>query len=52
MQLQIANHELTTEQMAELERRIEEHRKNPDDTIPWEEVRESMLRRTEAFPKS
>ena len=31
--------ELTAEQRAELTRRIEAHRKNPDTAIPWEDVK-------------
>ena len=37
--------ELTPEQQAELDRRIEYHRQNPDDVIPWEEVRERLRQR-------
>ncbi|MEJ7849221.1 MAG: addiction module protein [Pyrinomonadaceae bacterium] len=32
--------QLTSEQMAEIERRIEDYRKNPDDVVPWGEIRE------------
>lgn len=30
---------LTTAQREELDRRIEAHRQNPDDGIPWEEIK-------------
>ena len=33
---------LTPEQEAELERRVEYNRLNPDDVVPWEEVRERL----------
>lgn len=36
---------LTTEQEAELERRIEYNRLHPEDVVPWEEVRERLRRR-------
>ena len=36
---------LTDAQVAELERRLEDHRKNPDDAIPWEEVRDRLRER-------
>jgi putative addiction module component (TIGR02574 family) len=36
---------LTPEQMAELERRIEDSRLHPDDFYTWEEVRERALAR-------
>lgn len=36
---------LTDERMAEVERRLEDYRKNPDDVVPWEEVRERLRRR-------
>ena len=36
---------LTPEQMAEIDRRIEEHEKDPTGAIPWEEVREWLWSR-------
>jgi putative addiction module component (TIGR02574 family) len=36
---------LTTEQIAEVERRLEEYRKNPDLGSSWEEVKARILRR-------
>ncbi len=30
---------LTAEQKAEIDRRLEEHERNPSSAIPWEEVR-------------
>jgi putative addiction module component (TIGR02574 family) len=36
---------LTPEQEAELESRIEYHRIHPEDTVPWEEVKENLRRR-------
>ena len=36
---------LTPEQTAELERRIAEHEKHPEDAIPWEEVWERLRKR-------
>ena len=34
--------ELTDEQRAELDRRLEEHRENPKDLRPWSEVRDRI----------
>jgi putative addiction module component (TIGR02574 family) len=36
---------LTPEQMAEIDRRIEEHRRDPSSAIPWEEVRDRLRAR-------
>lgn len=36
---------LTDAQKAELERRIADHETNPDDVVPWEEVKASALAR-------
>jgi putative addiction module component (TIGR02574 family) len=36
---------LTDEQVAELERRMEDHRMNPESGIPWEVVRERLFNR-------
>jgi putative addiction module component (TIGR02574 family) len=33
---------LTDEQKAELDRRMEDFRKDPDSSIPWETVRENL----------
>lgn len=37
---------LTPDQMAELDRRMAEHRANPESGIPWEVVRERLLNRS------
>jgi len=37
--------ELTEAQREELERRLAEHRENPDSAIPWEEVRKDLMSR-------
>ncbi len=43
----IAEHDavppLTDAQVAELDRRIAEHEANPDDVVPWDEVKASAL---------
>jgi len=36
---------LTPEQIAELDRRIEEHKRDPGSAIPWEEVRDRLRAR-------
>ncbi len=36
---------LTADQTAELERRIEYHERHPNDTVPWEVVRDKALAR-------
>ena len=36
---------LTEAQRAELDRRIAEHEANPDDVVPWEEVKASITER-------
>ena len=37
--------ELTEEQMAEIRRRVEEHRRDPGSAKPWEEVRARLWAR-------
>jgi len=37
--------DLTPEQSAELDRRIQEHQRNPDHVIPWEEVKADFDRK-------
>ena len=36
---------LTDAQRSELDRRVAEHETNPDDVVPWEELRDSMTER-------
>ena len=36
---------LTEDQRTELDRRIAEHEANPDDVVPWEEVKASITER-------
>ena len=36
---------LTEAQRAELDRRITEHKANPDDVVPWEKVKASITER-------
>ena len=36
---------LTEAQRAELDRKIAEHKTNPDDVVPWEEVKASITER-------
>ena len=45
LELQIKDYSLTDEQKAELERGLEDYRKNPSQGIPWEEVLANMNRR-------
>lgn len=33
---------LSDEQMTEIERRLDDHKKNPDKGIPWEQVKERL----------
>lgn len=45
----IAEHDavppITDDQRAELDRRIADHEANPDDVVPWDEVKASALAR-------
>jgi len=36
---------LTTEQAAELDRRLEAHQRNPNDVVSWESIKEDLLHR-------
>lgn len=36
---------LTPEQAAELDRRLEAHRRNPNDVVSWESIKEDLSRR-------
>jgi putative addiction module component (TIGR02574 family) len=36
---------LSEPQRAELDRRLEEHKRNPDDVVPWEVVKASIAAR-------
>jgi putative addiction module component (TIGR02574 family) len=42
-----ATYSPTEAQRAELERRIADYEANPDDTVPWEEIRAAVLHRHE-----
>jgi putative addiction module component (TIGR02574 family) len=35
--------QLTTEQMAELDRRLEAHRRDPNSVVPWESIKAELL---------
>ncbi|MBV9993062.1 MAG: addiction module protein [Alphaproteobacteria bacterium] len=37
------SHEFSEEELAEIERRIEEHERDPSTAIPWETVRARLL---------
>ena len=37
------SHEFSDEELAEIERRIEEHERDPSTAIPWETVRARLL---------
>jgi putative addiction module component (TIGR02574 family) len=34
---------LTPDQAAELDRRLEAHRRNPDDVVPWDSIKREIL---------
>jgi putative addiction module component (TIGR02574 family) len=36
---------LTAEQAEELDRRLEAHRRNPDDVVSWDSIKEGILNR-------
>jgi putative addiction module component (TIGR02574 family) len=36
---------LTPEQAAELDRRLEAHRRDPNDVVSWESIKEDLARR-------
>ena len=36
---------LTTEQAAELDRRVEAHQRNPNDVVSWQSIKEDLLNR-------
>jgi putative addiction module component (TIGR02574 family) len=36
---------LTPSQVAELDRRIADHEASPDDVLPWDQIRDTMLER-------
>lgn len=41
---------LTEEQRAELDRRLAEHEADPDDVVPWEEIKASIAERLKGCP--
>ena len=43
---------LSEDQMAELDRRLAEHERDPSSALPWEQVRESLWSRYKIEPPS